>query len=116
VRGTLGGSAFPIGQVIAINAVAWLVGFFAVFAPAGLGVREATFAILFSIWAPFDQGLLAAGVWRLVQIGAEIICCIFAISVLRLEQLSPAECVPTQNQDIPHGARQSTSVLCPTEI
>jgi glycosyltransferase 2 family protein len=116
VCGTLGESSVPLGQVIAINAVAWLVGFFAVFAPAGLGVREATFAILFSIWAPFDQGLLAAGVWRLVQIGAEIICCIFAISVLRLEQLSPAECVPTQNQDIPHGARQSTSVLCPTEI
>jgi hypothetical protein len=117
VRGTLGESSVPLGQVIAINALAWLVGFFAVFAPAGLGVREGTFAVLFSIWAPFDQGLLAAGVWRLVQIGAEIICCISAISVLRFQQLSPTECVPSQNRNVAHGDCQvhSNSVLRPSE-
>ncbi len=113
VQGALEKSSIPLGPVVAINAIAWLVGFFAVFAPAGLGVREATFAILFSIWAPFEQGFLAACLWRLVQIGAEIICCIFAISVLRFQELSATEDVPTHNREVPHGDRQAqlTSVL-----
>jgi uncharacterized membrane protein YbhN (UPF0104 family) len=79
-----------LGEVIAINALAWLVGFFAFFAPAGLGVREAAFAVLFSVWLPLEQGFLVAGVWRLVQVGSEIICCLLAISVLRLPEQSTA--------------------------
>jgi uncharacterized membrane protein YbhN (UPF0104 family) len=118
VRGALGESSVPLGEVIAINALAWLVGFFAIFAPAGLGVREATFAVLFSIWFPFDQGLLAAAAWRLVQITSEIICCIFAILVLRFQELSMAEYVSTQNQKVPHGDSQPQliSVLCSSEV
>lgn len=65
--------------VIAANAVAWLVGFFALFAPGGLVVREGTLALILAPWMPAEQAIAAAIVWRLVQIAAELACVVPAM-------------------------------------
>ena len=73
------GSSIPWLVVIAANAVAWLVGFFAIFAPGGLVVREGTLALILSPWLPAEQAIAAAIVWRLVQIAAELMCVVPAL-------------------------------------
>ena len=92
-----------------MNELAWLVGHrFQL-----LTRREYDWVVTFDN----DASIVVACLWRLVQIGAEIICCIFAISVLRFQQLTVAEYVPTDNQEVPHGERQAqlTSVLCSSD-
>jgi hypothetical protein len=79
VRAFPGGTGCPIGAVIAANAVAWLVGFFALFAPGGLIVREACLASLLAPWMTPGQAIAIALAWRLIQIIAEAGC--FAIIV-----------------------------------
>jgi glycosyltransferase 2 family protein len=67
-----GGANCPWPGVVAANAAAWLVGFFALFAPGGLVVREACLAGMLSAWMPGEEALAASLAWRLVQIVAEI--------------------------------------------
>jgi hypothetical protein len=74
VRSEPSGAAVPAGAVIAANAVAWLAGFFALFAPGGLVVREACLVALLSPWMPAETALVVALAWRLVQIVAEVLC------------------------------------------
>jgi hypothetical protein len=76
IRSEPNGSAVPAQAAIAANAVAWLVGFFALFAPGGLVVREACLATLLSPWMPLESALVVSLAWRLVQIVAEILCSI----------------------------------------
>jgi len=73
VAGLPGSRACPLSGVVAANAVAWLVGFFAIFAPGGLVVREAVLAGMLSAWMPGEQALAVALVWRLVQIVSEFV-------------------------------------------
>jgi hypothetical protein len=74
VRSTAAGQSPPVIAVIAANAVAWLVGFFALFAPGGLVVREACLVSLLSPWIAAEQAIVISLTWRLLQILAEIIC------------------------------------------
>lgn len=74
VRSTTGGEACPVASIVAGNAVAWLVGFFAIFAPGGLVVREACLASSLSIWLPAEKAMTIALAWRLVQVLAELAC------------------------------------------
>jgi glycosyltransferase 2 family protein len=67
-----GGADCPWPGVVAANAAAWLVGFFALFAPGGLVVREACLAGMLSAWMPGEEALAVSLAWRLVQIVAEI--------------------------------------------
>jgi glycosyltransferase 2 family protein len=67
-----GGASCPWPGVVAANAAAWLVGFFALFAPGGLVVREACLAGMLSAWMPGEEALAVSLAWRLVQIVAEI--------------------------------------------
>jgi hypothetical protein len=60
--------------VVGINAIGWLVGFFAFFAPAGLGVREGGMAAMLSPLMPVDAALVGVLVWRLIQILVELLC------------------------------------------
>jgi hypothetical protein len=69
-----GGGGCPIAAAVAANAVAWLAGFFAIFAPAGLVVREGCLAALLTAWIPLPQAVVIALVWRAVQVVSEICC------------------------------------------
>ena len=64
----------PLSTVITANALAWLAGFFAVFAPAGLGVREGAFILLISPWIPWEYATVSAAFIRLAQIAVELTC------------------------------------------
>jgi hypothetical protein len=57
---------------IGANAAGWLLGFFAIGVPGGIGIREAGSALLLSPIMPWHEAVLAAGVWRVVQIVAEL--------------------------------------------
>ncbi|MFO0957694.1 MAG: lysylphosphatidylglycerol synthase domain-containing protein [Isosphaeraceae bacterium] len=69
----------PLSAVIAANAAAWLAGFFALFAPGGLVVREACLAALLATWLGPELALALALAWRLVQILAEICCFVVVV-------------------------------------
>jgi hypothetical protein len=57
---------------VGINAVGWLIGFFAIGVPGGIGVREAGASLLLTPTLPWPEAALAAIIWRAVQIGAEL--------------------------------------------
>ncbi len=66
------GTSCPLITILAANAAAWLAGFFAIFAPGGLVVREACLAALLAPWIGGETALAVALAWRLVQVVAEI--------------------------------------------
>ena len=80
-----GGTSCPVRAAIAANAMAWLVGFFAIMAPGGLVVREGCLVFLLSAWIPLQQAVIAAMAWRSLQIIAEILCSVSlaALGVVR---------------------------------
>ncbi len=61
----------PLGLVVTVNVMAWLVGFFAFFAPGGLVVREAALATMLAAWMSPAEALTVAVTWRLLQIAGE---------------------------------------------
>jgi glycosyltransferase 2 family protein len=61
----------PVAAVGA-NAAGWLVGFFAIGVPGGIGVREAGAALLLSPIMPWQEAALAAALWRVLQIVTEL--------------------------------------------
>lgn len=60
------------GLAIASNSAGWLIGFFSFAVPGGIGVRELGSAALLSTVLPWREAALAALVWRLLQIVAEL--------------------------------------------
>jgi hypothetical protein len=58
---------------IGANAVGWLVGFFAMVIPGGMGVRETATTFLLSPVMPWQEAALAAVLWRALQIVAELV-------------------------------------------
>lgn len=69
-------SASPVDPVavIGINACGWLIGFLAVGAPGGIGVREAGAAFLLSSMMPLPAAIAASVLWRIVMIVDEVFC------------------------------------------
>jgi hypothetical protein len=57
-----------------INAAGWLLGFFAFFAPSGLGVREATTTTLLAPLMPLDAAVVGVLLWRAIQVVVELVC------------------------------------------
>jgi glycosyltransferase 2 family protein len=57
---------------IGVNATGWLIGFFAIGVPGGIGVREAGASLLLTPNLPWPEAALAAIIWRAVQIAAEL--------------------------------------------
>ena len=57
---------------IAANSVAWLVGFAFIFAPGGVGIREAALALLLRPWMPLEDAAFAALLWRAAQVVEEL--------------------------------------------
>jgi len=62
----------PLAVIMAATSLSWVIGFFAVFAPGGLFVREAAFATSLALWMPYSTGLALAILARVIQLGAEI--------------------------------------------
>lgn len=63
----------PFLAVIAASSAAWLIGFFAIFSPGGLVVREAAFAAMLLPWLPYTESLTIAVLARLLQFIAEAV-------------------------------------------
>ncbi len=95
-----GGVACPIPAAVAANSIAWLVGFFAVFAPSGLIVREGCLAALLTAWIPLPQAVMITLAWRSVQIISEICCAagLFAHAAFRARPLAPGGLVRVSNE------------------
>ena len=72
LRAAPGGDRCTVAVALAANSIAWLAGLFAVFAPGGLVVREATIAVLLSGAMPPEQAFTVALAWRAVQVAAEV--------------------------------------------
>jgi len=70
----------PFWAAVTANALAWTVGLFAVMAPSGLVVREATLALQLSLWLPPAEAVMVAVVWRLLQLVVEMICVALAVA------------------------------------
>jgi len=65
--------AAPASVVIAATSLAWVIGFLAIFAPGGLFVREAIFAVCLAPWTPYGPAIALAVLARLLQMAAEFI-------------------------------------------
>lgn len=64
----------PLFTTIGVNAIGWLVGFFAIFSPGGLGVREAVMSALLTPFLPVDAVIGSVVIWRFFQILSEVLC------------------------------------------
>ncbi len=64
----------PVLLVVSANAVAWLVGFFAVFAPGGLVVREAALAAVLATFLPPVDAIAIATLIRGLHLLSEMAC------------------------------------------
>jgi len=62
-----------VGLSIGGYALSWAVGYIAVFAPGGIGVRETVLATMFSVVAPPEQIAVYAAMNRLIWVIAEIL-------------------------------------------
>lgn len=62
----------PYVQIVGVCCLAYVIGFLAPFAPAGLGVREVVLVLGLSTWVNADIAFLLASVNRLVYFFAEI--------------------------------------------
>ena len=63
----------PWVAMIAATATAWIIGFFAVFSPGGILVREAALAALLLPWLPYETGFMLAILSRFAQLIAEVV-------------------------------------------
>ena len=63
----------PGVAMIAATATAWIIGFFAVFSPGGILVREAALAALLLPWLPYETGFMLAILSRFAQLIAEVV-------------------------------------------
>ena len=68
------GSHLGLFASTGINAAGWLLGFFAFFAPSGLGVREATTTSLLAPLIPLDAAVVGVLLWRAIQVVVELVC------------------------------------------
>ena len=91
----------PVAAVVGANALAWLVGFFAVVAPGGLVIREGSLAVVLAVWMPLEQAVAVAVVWRVLQIGAELVCVLIVFAPAAVLKLW------TGSRDLVRGAPQS---------
>ncbi len=76
------GGASP-AALIALSSAAWLVGFFAIFAPGGLVVREAFLATALAGWLPPAESIAIAVGWRALQIMVETVLLVAVLTTVR---------------------------------
>ena len=62
----------PYLTIFGVAGVAWMIGFWSIGIPGGIGVREAVIVVILSQYGNIESGVLAAVVWRGAQMFAEI--------------------------------------------
>lgn len=81
-----------IGLAIGGFALSWSIGYLAVFAPGGLGVREFMLTLLFAATPYANLSPILAGVHRMVWLVAEVLLgltCVTIDSVMKKKDTSP---------------------------
>ena len=69
----------PYLTIFGIAGVAWMIGFWSIGIPGGIGVREAIIVLMLSQYASLESSVLAAVLWRGAQMFAEISALIIAL-------------------------------------
>lgn len=69
----LPGAAPPVLHSIALLAAANVLGILAVFAPAGLGVREVILVVGLTPYVPMPQAIVIAAILRLLTVVADVV-------------------------------------------
>lgn len=77
--------------VLGIAGVAWMAGFWAIGIPGGLGVREAVIIVILSQYGPVESALLAAVLWRGLQMAAEIGALLISLGIGAREHLKQSK-------------------------
>ncbi len=85
----------PFVAMIAATAIAWIVGFLAIFSPGGLLVREGTLAMLLLPWINYEEAFLIAVASRLVQMFAEVV----GMLLVTIRQ-NPARCLDESSPEV----------------
>ena len=94
----IGGSFFAMFEEFSFSsaplfiggyAVSWAVGYIAVFAPGGLGVREAVLAFVFSSITAVELIAVYAAMNRIIWVIAEVLFGLFGMSQKRILSASP---------------------------
>jgi len=68
--------------IVGIYAISWLIGYYAIIFPGGLGISEGVQVYLLSKFFPLSISIIIALVWRLwVTLSECIISCIALISI-----------------------------------
>lgn len=75
-----------LAAVVAMNALAWIVGFAAFFAPGGLGFKEAALTLLLAGLMPASAAASMAIVARLWSIAAEVLPTLLLLALGRLSR------------------------------
>ncbi|MGB8166524.1 MAG: hypothetical protein WCF18_03465, partial [Chthoniobacteraceae bacterium] len=102
-------SAPTVATIVGINSIGWLVGFFAVCAPGGLGVREGGMTALLIPLVPLEVAVGSVLVWRLMQIAVEVAClaaCLLPEGV-RIARSWLRPLAPIANFEPPHHADET---------
>lgn len=67
------GVSIPWAATLGLGGVAWLVGFFAIGVPGGIGVREAALAGMLAWYGGMESAVAAAVLFRAAQVLAELV-------------------------------------------
>ncbi len=78
--------------------ISWVIGYMALFAPGGIGVREAAMTALLAPVLPPHDALLYAAIHRFLWVAAELALGIVARTALA----APAPTASTQPSEMPH--------------
>lgn len=76
-RGAVDISFSLLPVFIGIFAASWLLGYITLFAPGGLGVQEASIAILLSPYIPFPVASILAVLFRILLLVSEVLVLLF---------------------------------------
>lgn len=71
--------------IMAVGSLAWLVGFWAIGVPGGIGVREAVIILLLKDFMTVESAIAVAFLWRILQIGSEVAAVICSVVVGRIK-------------------------------
>lgn len=69
---------------IGIGGGAWLVGFWAIGVPGGIGVREAALAGMLAFFGDLDAGIAVAVLWRAMQMAIELVSLVIVTLPFRI--------------------------------
>jgi hypothetical protein len=100
--------SFPLSRVpmlVGAHSAAWLVGFFAIFAPSGLGVREGVLAYALTPLMPLSVAAAAAVGYRLCVSGRDLLAFGLARLLSRPQEPVRADPAPQGAAPLPAQAR-----------